>query len=132
MTTAAADRPRSSFELGPQDTLNDLRMSDKALPLYNKVKQFIRDVVERMCDVDDLTVDTVLGQWLRHLRPESLVARHPCVVDADNDSVHVRNRILLDERERTAAASRDGRKLHGRRKPSEHAGAQGGRPRRGD
>ncbi len=46
MTTAAADRPRSSFELGPQDTLNDLRMSDKALPLYNKVKQFIRDVVE--------------------------------------------------------------------------------------
>lgn len=46
MTTAAADRPRSSFELGPQDSLNDLRMSDKALPLFNKVKQFIRDVVE--------------------------------------------------------------------------------------
>ena len=46
MTTAAADRPRSSFELGPQDSLNDLRMSDKALPLFNKVKAFIRDVVE--------------------------------------------------------------------------------------
>jgi acyl-CoA dehydrogenase len=45
MTTAAADKPRSSFELGPQDSLNDLRMSDKALPLYNKVKDFIRDVV---------------------------------------------------------------------------------------
>ncbi len=36
---------RSSFQLNPQDELNDLRMSDKAVPLYNKVKDFIRDVV---------------------------------------------------------------------------------------
>lgn len=41
-----AERPDSGFGLNPQDELNDLRMSDKAVPLYNKVKQFIREVVE--------------------------------------------------------------------------------------
>jgi acyl-CoA dehydrogenase len=46
--TMTAERPESGFKLNPQDDLNDLRMSDKALPLYNKVKQFIRDVVEPM------------------------------------------------------------------------------------
>ena len=50
--TMTADRPQaearaqSSFGLSPQDDLNDLRMSDKALPLYNAVKAFIRDVAE--------------------------------------------------------------------------------------
>ena len=51
--TMTADRPamaaakaQSSFGLSPQDDLNDLRMSDKALPLYNAVKAFIRDVCE--------------------------------------------------------------------------------------
>ncbi|MBU1378947.1 MAG: acyl-CoA dehydrogenase family protein [Alphaproteobacteria bacterium] len=42
----AAERPQNSFGLNPQDELNDLRMSDKALPLYNAVKAFIRDVCE--------------------------------------------------------------------------------------
>ncbi len=49
--TMTADRPtqaQSSFNLNPQDELNDLRMSEKALPLLNKVKAFIRDVVEPM------------------------------------------------------------------------------------
>ncbi|SLM91044.1 acyl-CoA dehydrogenase family protein [Brevibacterium yomogidense] len=32
----------------PQDQLNDLRMSEKALPLLNHVKQFIRDTVDPM------------------------------------------------------------------------------------
>jgi acyl-CoA dehydrogenase len=41
----AQARAQSGFTLNPQDELNDLRMSDKALPLYNKVKQFIREVV---------------------------------------------------------------------------------------
>lgn len=41
----AQERAQSGFVLNPQDELNDLRMSDKALPLYNQVKQFIRDVV---------------------------------------------------------------------------------------
>jgi len=41
-----AERPQSGFVLNPQDELNDLRMSDKALPLYNQVKQFIKEVVE--------------------------------------------------------------------------------------
>ena len=42
----ATKRSQSGFSLNPQDELNDLRMSDKALPLYNKVKQFIQDVVQ--------------------------------------------------------------------------------------
>ncbi|MBJ7409747.1 MAG: acyl-CoA dehydrogenase family protein [Phenylobacterium sp.] len=46
----AADRPQSSFGLNPQDDLNDLRMSEKAMPLFNKVKDFIRDVVEPMSE----------------------------------------------------------------------------------
>jgi Acyl-CoA dehydrogenases len=36
------------FSLGPQDALNDLRMSDRAVPLYNQVRAFIRDVVDPM------------------------------------------------------------------------------------
>ncbi|WP_374535227.1 acyl-CoA dehydrogenase family protein [Phenylobacterium sp.] len=45
-----ADRSESSFKLNPQDELNDLRMSDKALPLLNKVKAFIKDVVQPMSE----------------------------------------------------------------------------------
>ena len=48
MTEAAAKQ--SSFTLSAQDELNDLRMSDKALPLYNQVKQFIKDVVQPMSE----------------------------------------------------------------------------------
>ena len=46
--TMTADRPetRSGFGLNPQDEVNDLRMSDKALPLLNKVKVFIKEVAE--------------------------------------------------------------------------------------
>ena len=50
--TMTTDRPhvateaRKGFALGPQDDLNDLRMSDKALPLYNAVKAFIKEVAE--------------------------------------------------------------------------------------
>ncbi|HEX7886906.1 MAG TPA: acyl-CoA dehydrogenase family protein [Phenylobacterium sp.] len=44
----AADRPQSLFTVNPRDELNDLRMSEKALPLLEKVKNFIRDVVEPM------------------------------------------------------------------------------------
>ncbi|MFV0533061.1 MAG: acyl-CoA dehydrogenase family protein [Cumulibacter sp.] len=32
----------------PQDELNDLRMSDEALPLFNKIKAFIKDTVDPM------------------------------------------------------------------------------------
>jgi acyl-CoA dehydrogenase len=46
----AADKGASSFALNPMDDLNDLRMSEKALPLLNKVKDFIRDVVEPMSE----------------------------------------------------------------------------------
>ncbi|MCC7269054.1 MAG: acyl-CoA dehydrogenase family protein [Caulobacteraceae bacterium] len=44
------DRPQSSFQLSAQDELNDLRMSDKALPLLDHVKRFIKDVVEPMSE----------------------------------------------------------------------------------
>ena len=47
MTEAAK---QASFTLNVQDELNDLRMSDKALPLYNQVKQFIKDVVQPMSE----------------------------------------------------------------------------------
>jgi acyl-CoA dehydrogenase len=48
--TMTADRPQSSFGLNPQDELNDLRMSDKALPLLHKVREFIKDVVQPMSE----------------------------------------------------------------------------------
>jgi len=32
----------TSYAMDPGDELNDLRMSDKALPLYNAVKAFIK------------------------------------------------------------------------------------------
>ncbi|MET3526975.1 acyl-CoA dehydrogenase [Phenylobacterium koreense] len=48
--TMTADRPQSSFTLTPQDELNDLRMSDKAMPLLNKVREFIKDVVQPMSE----------------------------------------------------------------------------------
>ncbi|MFZ5718497.1 MAG: acyl-CoA dehydrogenase family protein [Pseudomonadota bacterium] len=46
MNNIAAERANSSFGLSPQDELNDLRMSDKALPLYENVKKFIKEVAE--------------------------------------------------------------------------------------
>jgi acyl-CoA dehydrogenase len=48
--TMTADRPESSFALNPMDDLNDLRMSAKAMPLLEKVKTFIKDVVEPMSE----------------------------------------------------------------------------------
>ncbi|HEY8002577.1 MAG TPA: acyl-CoA dehydrogenase family protein [Phenylobacterium sp.] len=50
MTADRETKAQSSFALNPQDELNDLRMSEKALPLLNKVKAFIRDVVEPMSE----------------------------------------------------------------------------------
>ncbi|HEY0435534.1 MAG TPA: acyl-CoA dehydrogenase family protein, partial [Phenylobacterium sp.] len=48
--TMTADRAQSTFALNPQDELNDLRMSEKAVPLLNHVKRFIADVVEPMSE----------------------------------------------------------------------------------
>ncbi len=50
MSETLNKQAQSSFSLNPQDELNDLRMSEKALPLLNKVKAFIRDVVEPMSE----------------------------------------------------------------------------------
>ena len=50
MSTAAKTAAASAFSLSPNDPLNDLRMSDKALPLYEHVKRFITDVVDPMSE----------------------------------------------------------------------------------
>jgi acyl-CoA dehydrogenase len=44
------DRAQSSFNLNPQDELNDLRMSAKALPLLEHVRRFIRETVNPMSE----------------------------------------------------------------------------------
>ena len=46
MTTKAMDKAQSSFKLNPMDELNDLRMSEKALPLLEHVKRFIAETAE--------------------------------------------------------------------------------------
>ena len=38
----------SAFGMNPNDALNDLRMSEKAMPLYEHVKRFIAETVEPM------------------------------------------------------------------------------------
>ena len=43
-----AEQETATFGLSPQDEINDLRMSAKALPLLNKVRAFIRETVEPM------------------------------------------------------------------------------------
>lgn len=43
-----ADTARQAFALSPQDEMNDLRMSSAAVPLLERVKVFIADVVDPM------------------------------------------------------------------------------------
>src|SRR5207302_7079375 len=38
----------TSYSLNPEDELNDLRMSDEVRPLYDHVRQFIKETVEPM------------------------------------------------------------------------------------
>ena len=47
--TAPSKTP-SAFALSPTDDLNDLRMSDKAMPLYEHVKRFIAETVNPMSE----------------------------------------------------------------------------------
>jgi acyl-CoA dehydrogenase len=48
--TTTPDKQKSSFNLNPQDELNDLRMSEKALPLLAHVKKFIAETVDPMSE----------------------------------------------------------------------------------
>ena len=41
-------KAQSSFQLDPRDDLNDLRMSEKAMPLLQHVRDFIRETVGPM------------------------------------------------------------------------------------
>jgi acyl-CoA dehydrogenase len=50
MTQATANPTTSAFSLDPSDPLNDLRMSDKARPLYEHVKRFIVETVNPMAE----------------------------------------------------------------------------------
>ncbi len=47
---AKAAKIESAFGMDPNDVLNDLRMSDKAVPLYEHVKRFIAETVEPMSE----------------------------------------------------------------------------------
>ena len=44
----AGDRKDTGFGLNPQDELNDLRMSEKAMPLLEHVKRFVAETVNPM------------------------------------------------------------------------------------
>ena len=48
MTKATTAKTASAFALSPDDDLNDLRMSQKAIPLYEHVKRFIKETVDPM------------------------------------------------------------------------------------
>jgi acyl-CoA dehydrogenase len=48
MNKVVKEKAQSSFNLNPQDELNDLRMSAKAVPLLEHVKRFIRETVDPM------------------------------------------------------------------------------------
>jgi acyl-CoA dehydrogenase len=50
MTQATANPTTSAFSLDPSDPLNDLRMSEKARPLYEHVKRFIVETVNPMAE----------------------------------------------------------------------------------
>jgi acyl-CoA dehydrogenase len=42
--------PGSGFGLNPQDDLNDLRMSEKSMPLLEHVRRFVKDTVDPMSE----------------------------------------------------------------------------------
>ena len=48
MTQATTAKTASAFALSPDDDLNDLRMSQKVIPLYEHVKRFIKETVDPM------------------------------------------------------------------------------------
>ena len=50
MNTHTPPPARTAFGLDPHDDLNDLRMSEKATPLYEHVKRFVRDTVAPMSE----------------------------------------------------------------------------------
>ena len=48
MTAISTTKIASAFALSPDDDLNDLRMSQKSIPLYEHVKRFIKETVDPM------------------------------------------------------------------------------------
>ena len=48
--TMTAETPKFGFGLTPQDELNDLRMSEKAMPLLQHVRNFIKETVQPMSE----------------------------------------------------------------------------------
>ena len=61
---AAAPRPAASaFGFDPTDELNDLRMSEAALPLLEHVKRFIRETVEPMSAEYDRLGEGRADRW---------------------------------------------------------------------
>ncbi len=50
MNTMTPPPPRTAFGFDPHDDLNDLRMSEKATPLYEHVKRFVQETVAPMSE----------------------------------------------------------------------------------
>ena len=48
--TSKNDNKGSGFGLNPQDDLNDLRMSEKSMPLLEHVRQFVKETVDPMSE----------------------------------------------------------------------------------
>lgn len=50
MADRSSNPQLSGFGFNPRDPLNDLRMSEAAIPLYEKVRSFVRDIVDPMSE----------------------------------------------------------------------------------
>ena len=53
----------TGFGLNPQDELNDLRMSEKAMPLLEHVKKFCAEVVAPMAEKFDAMGEGRADRW---------------------------------------------------------------------
>lgn len=58
-----SDAARQAFALSPQDEMNDLRMSSAAVPLLERVKAFIADVVDPMSQEFDRLGEGKANIW---------------------------------------------------------------------
>ena len=84
----------SQFTLNPSDALHDLRMSEKAMPLYEHVKRFIKETVDPMSEkyfalaekigLVQYTVENVAGldAMMEHLCELALAAAPGAVADS--------------------------------------------------
>ena len=63
MADGSVTPTHTSFGFSPTDDLNDLRMSARAMPLYEHVKRFIRDTVAPMSEEYDRLGEVAHDPW---------------------------------------------------------------------